>query len=90
MDIIRTWEFGYVAIIGAVSFPFLYLIIRQFKRFGAWANREDGPKERKIVYIPFWAILGFVVGGFLQQFVDIVVFCNSSGQFNVQCIISNM
>ncbi len=84
------WQFGYVAIIGGVLFPVIYLLIRQLRCFGAWVNRDQGPKERTGAYIVMLSLLGIFVGGLSQSFVDMGVYCSKLGKPVIGCTIENM
>ena len=64
------WDFGLVAIVGGIGFIAIYLIGRQLRKFAAWSNRTEPPKERKIVYIPIMGLIGFLAGGLLQSLID--------------------
>lgn len=83
------WQFGYAAIIGGIIIPVFYLIVRQIKRFAAWANREEGPKERVTVYIVICSIMGVFIGGLSQGFVDIGVSCYKQDRPLIGCVIEN-
>ena len=66
MGFFEEWSFGYEAILGIIVFPILYLVVRQIRRFLAWANGNEPPKKRKVVYVIILAILGFFAGGLLK------------------------
>lgn len=81
--------------IGVISFAFpialagIYLLIRQFRRFGAWVQREESPKERVFPMLAFFFVLGFVVGSFVQPLWDKGVNCYTLGRPLVPCILGS-
>lgn len=84
------WILGYSAILGAILFLLLYLGIRQLRRFGAWTHREDPPQERKVIYVPFAIIIGFIVGGLIQPHINMGIDCYQTNNFNMKCILEKM
>jgi hypothetical protein len=60
------FSIGILSFEGAVLLPLAYLIGRQIRRFGAWIQRENGPKERAGSIVVILAIVGFVIGSFGQ------------------------
>ena len=85
MNIIESWSLGYVSFVLLFAFPILYILFRQVRRFGAWTHRDESPKERKIVYVPTLAVFGFILGGLIQQYVDIAVQCHSNNEKMLAC-----
>ena len=84
------WTFGYVSILLAFVLPLLYLILRLTRKFSSWALQEEAPKERKVVYVPVLALGGFLLGGLLQQFVEMGVNCFQNNERIVACFVSDI
>lgn len=83
------WQFSYAAIIGGAILPLFYLIVRQLKRFSAWANREAGPKERVGVYIIIFVVAGIFIGGMSQDLVDLGVSCYKQDKPVLSCMMES-
>ena len=83
-----TWEFSWLCIAGAVLCGGIYAIVRQLRRFVAWAQRTEPPRERAAVYVLFCAVLGFSIGGFSTPLYQRGVWCSQQGVPPVQCAFS--
>ena len=64
------WGFGIVPLIVMVIFPIMYITGRLMRNFGAWMQRDEQPKERFRAHIIILAVLGFVIGGFIQPYYN--------------------
>ncbi len=74
----------------AALMPAAYFLTRQFRRFVAWAGRNSPPQERGLVIAAVLAVLGFVVGGFLQPAYEQALACSAYSQPIVQCVATNL
>jgi hypothetical protein len=78
--------------IGAVSLGLaalalvIYLLSRQVRRFIAWMNGSEPPRERPVRYSVLVFIVWFVLGSFLQPSWDRGVQCRAARQPIVSCI----
>ena len=55
----QNFSFGFLSLLLDLSFPALYVVARQFRRFGSWVQREVGPKERVGAIVAIMVIFGF-------------------------------
>ena len=80
--------------IGLLSFVFaailvvFYFVARQVRRFGAWVQREDGPKERAVPMAAILAIIGFVAGSLAQPMWNKGAQCAAAGKSVVPCVLA--
>lgn len=86
---IGIWFVGY-GLVTSIIMGALYLLTRTLRKLGAWANRDEGPRERAGFYLTVVALLGFVAGGFLYKPISVVKACNMSHQPTTQCFITEM
>ncbi|MFA9459784.1 hypothetical protein [Thiohalorhabdus methylotrophus] len=85
------WDLGPVVWVGAVGLPALYLLLRQLKRFWAWATRSGkGPRERKAVFVPFAFLVGLWLGGWGQSFWEAYQVCRGRPDADYLCIFKNV
>jgi hypothetical protein len=77
---------GILSFVGAILLPVLYLLARQLRRFGAWVQRNEGPKERADAMVVILAVLGFACGSFAQPLLHMGQECQAQGQPVVQCV----
>lgn len=89
MDLIEQFQIGYMAVASAIFWSISYLVYRQFRRFTAWMNRDDAPKERVGAYVTMWAVFGFLIGGLSQSAVDTGVACHDAGEPVLACVFEN-
>lgn len=80
------FSFGLLSVAAAILFPSAYIVVRQLRRFGAWVQRGDGPKERAGAMVVILALFGLGVGSFAQPLWDQGVSCQAQGQPVVSCV----
>ncbi len=80
------FSIGVVSLVLAVLALVMYLLSRLVRRFIAWINRTEPPRERPVPYSVLLFIVGFVVGSFLQPSWDRGMQCRTAGQPVVSCI----
>ena len=80
------FSFGVASVVGAIGFPIVYLIFRQFRHVEAWANRAQRPKERVGVFIVVFVVIGIVAGSMAQPVVDIGASCLQRGKPLIPCL----
>jgi hypothetical protein len=80
------YSFGFLSLLFALSFPVLYVVARQFRRFGCWVQREEGPKERVGAMVVILVIVGFGVGSFAQPIWDKGAECKALGKTVAACV----
>jgi len=89
MELIEQFQIGYMMVVFAVLLIVPYLLIRQLRRFGAWMNRDEAPKERVGAYVSVLAIIGVLAGGMSQSIVDLGVACHDAGHPVITCVVEN-
>ncbi|ELI6431872.1 hypothetical protein RRM65_001610 [Aeromonas salmonicida subsp. salmonicida] len=77
---------GILSFSAAILLPVLYLVARQLRRFGAWVQRNEGPRERTGAMVVILAALGFAGGSFAQPLLEKGQECQAQGQPVVQCM----
>lgn len=78
---------GLLSFVGLVFFPVIYLVARVVRGFGAWMEREAGPKDRVVPKVLISAVLGFVIGCFAQPKWDQISECHDyTGNWG-RCIV---
>jgi hypothetical protein len=80
------FSIGVVSLGLAVLALVMYLLGRQVRRFIAWMNGAEPPRERPVPYSVLFFIVGFVLGSFLQPPWDRGVQCREAGRPVVSCI----
>lgn len=80
---------AFFSLVGAVFLCSGYLVIRQLRRFGDWSMGRDGPRERKVVFIPLVCIVGAIAGGLASQPLQVAVQCRQADQPMIACLISH-
>ena len=76
------WSF-----VGLIIFPCLYLGGRVFRTAGAWLERKDGPKDRVLPKLVLAAVVGFLLGCFVQpKWDDIYSYYEVKGHWD-KCVI---
>lgn len=76
------------AIVGGIAFVLFYLVARKLRTFAAWAQREPGPKERMVVFVPLLAAIGLIAGGMLHEPVNAALTCKEIGKPLIECLLS--
>jgi hypothetical protein len=79
---------GYLSLAFAAFLAGGYLLFRQARRFGAWVQREEGPKERVVPMLVILAAIGFVAGSLAQPLWDKGAQCAATGRPVMQCFLA--
>lgn len=89
MELIKNFQFGYMAVACSFVFVVLYLAFRYLRRLWSWMNRSEGPRERAGAYVVLLATIGVLVGGLSQGILESGAFCHDAGQPVVSCVVRN-
>lgn len=72
-------------ILGAALFCSLYLVGRAARSAYAWANRNDGPRERVGVYLVVFGVMGAFAGWLVYEPAAAARQCHIEGKPVVSC-----
>lgn len=78
------------AVAGLVLGMAYYLILRKVRAFSAYAQREEGPKERVGFFLPLAAIIGLIMGAILYEPISLIKTCMQSSQPFGACIVEKI
>lgn len=82
----QNFSVGLMSFAGAILLPVIYIIGRQIRRFTAWVERGNSPKERVGAMIVIFTIVGFVIGSLAQPLWDKSKACQAEGQPVMTCV----
>ena len=88
MQFLSLWTFGFIAFATIFFFPLAYLGGRQVRRFWAWSNGTEPPKEKVIVFLVIHLLIGLIASGFVQSLFDAGSACKQSAQPLLPCTIT--
>lgn len=77
------------ALVGALAFALLYWVGRRVRTFMSWTGREEPPKERTEFYLPFFAVVGGVIGFLSYDPVQAVLACQTQAMPLVGCLMGS-
>jgi len=81
------FSIGWLSFVLATLCAVLYLVGRQVRRFGAWVQNDEGPRERAGAMMVIAALCGFIAGGLGQPIWDKAMTCKQQGQPIFACAL---
>lgn len=87
MQLLSLWSFGFVAVATVFLFGGFYLLGRRVRRFLAWANGTEPPKEKVAFFLPLYLFIGLIISGFTQTIFDAGAMCHQYQQPLIPCTV---
>ncbi|CAD7378182.1 hypothetical protein X12_001125 [Xanthomonas arboricola] len=81
------FSIGIMTLIFGLGLPALWFISHKVREINAYSMRREPPTHRLGFYLPFWLLLGLVLGSFAQPLWEDILVCKQQGQKIGACLL---
>ena len=81
-----TFSIGWLSFAASTVLVLAYLLGHLVRKIGAWAKRDDQPKDRVWFFASLVFTIGFVLGSLIQPHWDAGLECQKQGKNIALCV----